>query len=82
MTPLMFSLYSGAYLEVSFSAMFLSIVKVVLVPVLLGLIVNYFFGYYTEKVNIALPSLSSIAFLTVLAGTVAVNRQTLLTSGA
>ncbi|MBS4462031.1 bile acid:sodium symporter family protein [Aerococcaceae bacterium zg-B36] len=82
LTPFMLSLYGGAYLEVSFMAMFLSIVKVVLVPVVLGLLVNYFFGSHTQKIGATLPTLSSVAVLVVLMGTVAVNRNTLLSTGA
>lgn len=80
-TPLMLSLYGGTFFEISFSTMFISIVRVVLVPVLAGLVLNYYFGRYTQKVETVLPSLSSIAVLLVLMGTVAVNRQTIIESG-
>jgi BASS family bile acid:Na+ symporter len=81
MTPLMLSLYGGAYLEIQFMDMFMSIVQVVMVPVLLGLAISYFLGERTKKVETVLPTFSSIAILLVLAGTVAVNQQNLLETG-
>lgn len=81
LTPLMLSLYGGAYLEVQFMDMFLSIVQVVMVPVLLGLTLSYFLGERTKKVETVLPTFSSIAVLLVLAGTVAVNQENLLATG-
>lgn len=81
MTPLMLSLYGGAYLEIQFYEMFMSIVQVVMVPVLLGLTLSYFLGERTKKVETVLPTFSSIAVLLVLAGTVAVNQQNLLETG-
>lgn len=81
LTPLVLSFYGGAFIEIEFWPMFLSIVQVVLVPIVLGLIVNRLFGKYTEKAEVFLPTLSSIAVLMVLAGTVAVNRDNLISTG-
>lgn len=81
LTPLFLSLYGGAYLEISFWSMFLSIVQVVLVPIIGGLVCRYFFGTRVEKIETALPSLSATAVLLVLGGTVAVNSATLLGTG-
>ena len=81
LTPLFLSFYGGAYLEISFWSMFLSIVQVVLVPIVGGLIFRYFFGTRVEKIETALPSLSATAVLLVLGGTVSVNSATLLGTG-
>ncbi|MBM6615165.1 bile acid:sodium symporter family protein [Desemzia sp. RIT804] len=81
LTPLFLSLYGGAYLEISFWSMFLSILQVVLVPIVGGLIFRYFFGTRVEKIETALPSLSATAVLLVLGGTVSVNSDTLLGTG-
>lgn len=81
MTPVMLTLYGGSYIEMSFSAMFLSVSKVVLLPVIGGMVLNALFGHYTQKVSLAMPSFSSLAVLLVLAGTVAVNRDNLLSTG-
>lgn len=81
LTPLVLSFYGGTYIEIAFWPMFLSIVKVVLVPIVLGLLANRLFGVYAEKANSFLPTFSSIAVLMVLAGTVAVNRDNLVSTG-
>lgn len=82
MTPLMMLLYSGEYLDVSFTSMFLSIVQVVIIPIVIGLILSKVLNEKIEKVKIALPSFSSLGVLLVIAGTVAVNRDNLLQTGA
>lgn len=81
MTPLLLSFYGGAYVEIPFMPMFLSIVKVVLVPILGGLAINRFFGKYVVPFHTLLPSLSAIAVLLVLGGTVSLNSETLLGTG-
>ncbi|MFL2120319.1 bile acid:sodium symporter family protein [Marinilactibacillus psychrotolerans] len=81
LTPVMLSLYGGAYLNIDFWTMFFSIIQVVLLPVLLGLTISYFFGKQTEKAEKILPSFSSLAVLLVLAGTVSVNQENLLSTG-
>lgn len=81
LTPLFLSFYGGAYLEISFWSMFSSIIQVVLVPIIGGLTLSYFFGKQVVKVETALPSLSATAVLLVLGGTVSVNSETLLGTG-
>lgn len=81
MTPIMLTLYGGSYFEMSFTAMFMSVAQVVLLPVVGGMILNAFFGKYTQKVSVAMPTFSSLAVLMVLVGTVAVNRDNLLSTG-
>ena len=50
MTPLLVYLLAGAWVEVSFLAMVISVVKVVLVPVLLGILINCCFGKQIQKI--------------------------------
>lgn len=81
LTPLTLSFYGGAYVEIAFMPMFISILQVVLLPILLGLVANHFLGSHAEKASQSLPTLSSIAVLMVLAGTVAVNQANIVSSG-
>lgn len=81
LTPVILSLYGGAYLNVDFWTMFFSIIQVVLLPVIAGLSISYFFGKQTQKAEKVLPSFSSAAVLLVLAGTVSVNQENLLSTG-
>ena len=80
-TPMMVMFYGGEYLEISFWGMFMSIVQIVLVPIVLGLVINHFFSKQVEKVGKALPTLSSLAVLLVVGGTVAINHESILQTG-
>lgn len=80
-TPLLLTFYGSAYVEISYWAMFLSIVQIVLVPIVGGVLVNYFFGQAIEPIKELLPTVSTIGILLVLGGTVSVNAETLLASG-
>lgn len=81
MTPLLLAAYGGAYIEIAFWPMFLSIVRIVLLPIVLGIVINYFAGERLKGAQDFLPSLSSLAVLLVLAGSVAINAETLKASG-
>ncbi|MBR4643216.1 MAG: bile acid:sodium symporter family protein [Selenomonadaceae bacterium] len=80
-TPLLTWLLAGAWIEVSLSAMMLSIVKVVIAPIFLGIIVNHFFGEFVKRVIKILPLVSIVAILLILGGVVAVNAEKILQTG-
>ena len=81
LTPLLTLLYAGQSVDVNVLAMFLSVVKVVLVPVVAGLILNYFFSSVTQKITVILPTVSTIAIVMIVAAVVAANSAKLMTSG-
>lgn len=80
-TPFLIATYGGAFIDIEFWPMFVSITQVVLVPVILGLVISHFLGKKSEKIKTVMPSFSSLAVLLVLAGTVSVNRDNLLNGG-
>lgn len=82
MTPLLTLLYAGQRVDVNAVAMFLSIVKVVLVPIALGLMCNYFFGKVTSQIVRILPLISTIAIIMIIASVVSANSARLKTVGA
>ena len=49
MTPLLVYILAGTWVEVSFWAMVISVVKVILIPVLLGILIRTLFGKQIEK---------------------------------
>ncbi len=63
-------------------SIFLSIIKVVIVPIGLGLLVNRFWGAYTEKVKDLLPVVSVAAIALIIATVVSHNSEQILTTGA
>jgi BASS family bile acid:Na+ symporter len=69
---------AGAWVEVSFLAMVLSVVKVVLIPVLIGLLLNVILSRQVEAVKPVLPLISVVAIVMIIAGIVAVNKEKLL----
>lgn len=63
-------------------SMFLSIIKVVIIPIVLGFVINRFFGKYTEKVADVLPLISVIAIALIIAAVVSHNSGNILKTGA
>ncbi|MGI0529121.1 bile acid:sodium symporter family protein [Treponema socranskii] len=82
MTPLLTLLYAGQRVDVNAVAMFLSIVKVVFVPIALGLVCNYFFGKLTREIVRILPLISTLAIIMIIASVVSANSGRLKTVGA
>ena len=81
LTPLLTYLYAGETVNVNKVSMFLSIVKVVIVPIVLGFVINHFFKAFTEKVVEVLPLISTTAIVAIVAAVVSANSAKLMTSG-
>ncbi len=81
MTPFLTLVYAGKTVDVKFWAMFLSVLEVVLFPIILGLVVNHFFGRFTQKATKALPLVSTTAIVMIVAAVVSVNSARLMTVG-
>lgn len=62
--------------------MFLSIIKVVIIPIGLGFIINKLFSETTEKISKILPLISVTAIVLIVASVVSANSQKILTTGA
>ena len=82
MTPALVYLLGGAWVEVSFLAMVSSVVKVVLVPVLLGIVLHSLFGSFIQKISGILPLISVVSIVMIIAGIVANNAEKILSCGA
>lgn len=80
-TPLLTWFLAGAWIEVSFVQMMLSIVQVVVAPIVLGLAVNQLFANFVKRVAEILPVVSIVAILLILAGVVGVNSEKILQTG-
>jgi BASS family bile acid:Na+ symporter len=74
-TPLLTYVYVGQSLDVPVLDMLISIVKIVLIPVLLGVILNRFFGTLITKNEPYFASLSMLLILTIIAIVVALNND-------
>ena len=80
-TPALVYLLAGTWVKVSFFAMLKTVITIILIPVLLGIAANHFEGKIIKKVSSALPSVSSVAIVILIAGIVAANSEKILTSG-
>lgn len=80
-TPAITLLLASKWLPVSASAMFLSVVKMVLVPIILGLVVKTLFRKQVEKSISALPLVSVIGIVAIVAAVVSGSKERILESG-
>ena len=81
LTPALTYLYLRTTVSVDVKSMFLSIIQVVLVPIGLGLLINRFFGKYTEKIKDLLPTVSVTAICLIVAAVVSHNSEKILSTG-
>jgi BASS family bile acid:Na+ symporter len=81
MTPFLMKTLAGSFVPIDFVAMMTSIFKIVIVPVLLGLIFNYFFHGKAKWLDKAMPiiSMAGIGFIIMII--TAAGRDDLLSIG-
>ncbi len=81
LTPLLTYVYAGAKVDVNMVSMFMSIIKVVIVPIAAGFVINHFFSRFTQQVVEILPLISTTAIVAIVAAVVSANSAKILTSG-
>ncbi len=74
-TPGLFWLFAHQYIEVDPVAMFWSIVKIVLLPIIGGVVVNALFGTVVKKVVVALPLISVFAIISIVTAVVSASAE-------
>lgn len=79
--PFLTWLYIGHSVEVPVSDMLLSLVKLILLPIAIGVMVNSFFHKHLAKVSSVFPAFSSLAIIVIIAIVVALNQHNLATVG-
>ena len=82
LTPLITLLLIGNQIHFNPVDMFVSIIEIVIIPIVLGLILNYKFPDFCERLKDYLPAISSIVICLIVAGVIGVNKQAILTSSA
>lgn len=80
-TPMLMLFFAGEWVEISLTAMVLSIVQVVIAPIVLGIVINALFGSFVEKCVNYLPLISITAIILILGGVVSVNSAKLFDVG-
>ncbi|MFC7391441.1 bile acid:sodium symporter family protein [Scopulibacillus cellulosilyticus] len=80
-TPLLILLFASKWVNVSVGSLFISIIQVIIIPLVLGFIIKKFFGKQAEAGAKALPLVSCIAIVLIVAGVVAGSQAQLSTTG-
>lgn len=81
-TPALVYFLAGSWVEVSLLTMTMSVIKVVLLPVLLGILIYRLFPKQIDAVRDFLPLISVIAIVMIISGIVGSNAEKILSCGA
>ena len=81
MTPFLTWYLAGSWIEVSFTAMMISIAQMVLLPLMLGLAAHHFFQGTVEKMLPAMPVVSVVTIVLLVGGVVALGADSLFDVG-
>lgn len=81
LTPLYMSFFAGEYVPIDSVAMFISISKIVILPIVAGLIFNHFFHGRFPAIDRSMPKLSMFSIAFIITIIVAVGRDNLLSIG-
>ena len=81
LTPLLISSLSGNIIDVDAMGLFYSTLKVILIPILLGVFINTKFPNYTESIKVYSPSFAVILITLIVASIIGQGKQIILSSG-
>ena len=81
-TPLITLVLIGNQIHFNPVDMFLSIIEIVIIPIMIGLILNSKFPDFCERLKDYLPALSAIVICLIVAGVIGANKQAILTSSS
>lgn len=80
-TPALVSLLAGAWMHINTTSLFMDIVQVVILPIALGIVAKTLFRRQAAASVKALPLVSTVAIVLIIAIIVALNQSKLLTNG-
>jgi len=81
LTPLLISNISGELVNVDLIGLILSSIKIVLLPVFLGLVVSKYLPSFTKKIIIYSPSVSVVLIVLIVASIIGEGKEIILQSG-
>lgn len=73
LTPFLFLLLSGAMIPVDAAALLLDIIKIVVVPILVGMMIRFWANRWVEKLQPVIPAISVLAIVVTVSAVVALN---------
>ncbi|OOF49421.1 sodium transporter [Rodentibacter genomosp. 1] len=81
LTPAIFYLLASQWLDINASAMFMSVLKMVLFPIFLGLLIRMLFKNVIAQAGQIMPLISVISIVLILSAVVAVSKDKIVESG-
>jgi bile acid:Na+ symporter, BASS family len=81
MTPLAMKLLAGTFVPIAFMPMFISIIKMIIVPLVLGLLIHRYLPKLAKELVKVLPFLAMLSICLIIAVTIALSRDDLLKVG-
>ena len=80
-TPVLTWLYVGQQVPVPVNSMLISVLKIVLVPVALGVVINTFWGHAMARFKAVFPFISMLAIIVIIAVIVALSQEKIAAMG-
>ena len=81
LTPVIFYVLASQWIDIDASAMFASVLKMVLFPIFLGLVIRALFKKQMVQISQTMPLVSVIAIVLILAAVVAGSKDKIIDSG-
>lgn len=81
-TPLLILLLAGKWVSIPVISLFLDIAKIVILPIILGVVVNKVAGTASRRIVKFLPVVSVLAIVLIVGGVVGANSKKLITTAA
>jgi len=75
LTPVLIYCYARTFIDIPFIGMFLTIIKVVILPLITGLIIRHFFEKQVQRIQYVFPAFSTLFIACICAMVVALNRD-------
>jgi BASS family bile acid:Na+ symporter len=81
LTPFILLMLAGQWLPVDASAMFVSIIKVIIIPIVIGITIRKLFPPFVDKGITILPLISIAAILAIVSAVVGANKGNIASTG-
>ncbi len=80
-TPALIYVFASQWVDIAPAAMFISILKIVIIPIVAGIVVNAMFRTAVSRVVVCLPLISVVAIVAIVCAVVAVSQARLAETG-
>lgn len=81
LTPAVFYIFASEWLEIDAGAMFVSVLKMVLLPIFIGVVIRSIFKQKIEQFSQTMPLISVFAIVLIVTAVVSVSKDRIIESG-